>query len=98
MDRRSFVKLLLAGTAVSTFGGLRRSSSAEFTLDAQNVPKGGKILIKGGSLVTMNPSLPDLTGDLLIADGKIAAIDHEIHAGGAEVIDASRLIVAPGFV
>jgi cytosine/adenosine deaminase-related metal-dependent hydrolase len=98
MDRRSFVKFLFAGTAVSTFGRLRRSSGAEFSLDARNVPKGGKILIKGGSFVTMNPSLPDLTGDLLIEDGKIAAIDRNVDAAGAEVIDASRLIVAPGFV
>lgn len=98
MHRRSFVKLLLAGTAASIFGGVRRGASAEFTLDARNTPRNGKVLIKGGSIITMDPALPDLTGDLLIDNGKIAAIDRKIEAAGAEVIDASRLIVAPGFV
>jgi 5-methylthioadenosine/S-adenosylhomocysteine deaminase len=98
MNRRSFVKSLLAGTTVSALGGLRRSAGAEFTLNAHDVPNGGKILIKGGSLITMNPSVPDLTGDLLIDNGRIAAIGRQIEAGGAQVIDASRLIVAPGFV
>jgi cytosine/adenosine deaminase-related metal-dependent hydrolase len=98
MDRRSFVKALLACSAVSTIGGVRRSSGAEYVLDARNAPQGGRVLIKGGSLVTMNPSLPDFTGDLLIENGKIAAIDRKIEAGGAQVIDAGRLIVAPGFI
>jgi len=46
----------------------------------------------------MNPSMPDFIGDLLIENGKIAAIGPRLEAGEAEVIDASRLIVAPGFV
>src|SRR5581483_4404231 len=55
MDRRSFVKALLAGTAISAFGGSRYSRGAEFVLNARNAPKGGKVLIKGGSLITMDP-------------------------------------------
>jgi len=46
----------------------------------------------------MNPSMPDFIGGLLIENGKIAAIGPRLEAGEAEVIDASRLIVAPGFV
>ncbi len=98
MDRRSFVKALLACSAASTIGGIQRSSGAEFILDARKVPQTDRVLIKGGSLVTMNSALPDFVGDLLIEGGKIAAIDRTIEAGNAEVVDASRLIVAPGFV
>ena len=98
MDRRSFMKALLASSAVSTFCGVRGSSGAEFILSARNAPQSGTVLIKGGSLITMNPSLPDFTGDILIENGKIAAIDRKIEAASAQVIDASRLIVMPGFI
>jgi len=98
MDRRSFVKALLACSAASTIGSIQRSSGAEFILDARKVPQTGRVLIKGGSLVTMNSALSDFVGDLLIEGGKIAAIDRTIEAGDAEIVDASRLIVAPGFV
>lgn len=70
MDRRSFVKTLLAGTAASAFGGARYSRGAEFVLNARNAPKGGKVLIKGGSLITMYPAVPDLAGS------ELAAVDH----------------------
>ncbi|CCE10766.1 Amidohydrolase [Bradyrhizobium sp. STM 3843] len=98
MDRRSFVEALLAGTAISVFGGPRYSLGAEFVLNARNAPKGGKVLIKGGSLITMDPAVPDLAGDVLIENGKIAAIGRQVEAAGAEIVDASRLIVAPGFI
>ena len=98
MDRRSFMKALLASSAVSTFCGVRGSSGAEYILNARNAPQSGTVLIKGGSLITMNPSLSDFTGDILIENGKIAAIDRKIEAASAQVIDASRLIVMPGFI
>src|SRR3954454_5343207 len=98
MDRRSFMQALLASSTASTFCGVQRSSGAEFILSARNAPQSGTVLIKGGSLITMNPSLSDFTGDILIENGKIAAIDRTIEAASAQVIDASRLIVMPGFI
>jgi len=98
MDRRSFFKSVLATSMVVTIGRVGRSSAAEFILDSRRAPQSGRVLIRGGSVVTMNPSMPDFIGDLLIENGKIAAIGPRLEAGEAEVIDASRLIVAPGFV
>lgn len=58
-----------------------------------------RTLIKGGTIVTMDPAIKDLPrGDILIENGKIAAVRPTIAADGAEVIDASQMIVLPGFV
>jgi NAD(P)-dependent dehydrogenase (short-subunit alcohol dehydrogenase family) len=45
----------------------------------------------------MDPEVGDLTGDVLIEDDKIVAVEPNISAD-AEVIDASDSIVIPGFV
>jgi 5-methylthioadenosine/S-adenosylhomocysteine deaminase len=58
-----------------------------------------RILIKGGTIVTMDPSVPDLaSGDILIENGKISAIAESLDKDGAEVIDAADMIVIPGLV
>lgn len=58
-----------------------------------------RTLIKGGSIVTMDPAIKDLPrGDILIENGKIAAVRPTIAADGAEVIDAAQMIVLPGLV
>ncbi|WP_410614614.1 amidohydrolase family protein [Amycolatopsis sp. lyj-109] len=58
-----------------------------------------KTLLRGGLVVSMDPALGDLPrGDVLIEDGRIAAVAPEIDAAGAEVVDASGKIVLPGFV
>ena len=55
--------------------------------------------LKGGTIVTMDPSLGILpSGDILIERGRIAEVAPEIRADGAEVIDASHRIVLPGLV
>ena len=56
-----------------------------------------KTLIRGGTVVSMDPQVGDLTGDVLIEDDKIVAVEPNISAD-AEVIDASDCIVIPGFV
>ena len=59
----------------------------------------GRILIKGGTVVTMDKKRRDLPrGDVLIDGEKIAEIAREIAAPGAEVIDASDMIVMPGLI
>jgi 5-methylthioadenosine/S-adenosylhomocysteine deaminase len=55
------------------------------------------ILIKHGTLVTMDPADSVVRGDLLIVDGRIVSLD----AGGQtadRVIDATDCAVLPGFV
>jgi 5-methylthioadenosine/S-adenosylhomocysteine deaminase len=59
---------------------------------------GTKTLIRGGTVITMDPQLGDLPqGDILIEDGKIAGIEQHIDAD-AEVVEASGRIAIPGFV
>ena len=56
-----------------------------------------KTLIRGGTVVSMDPQIGDLTADVLIEDDKIVAVEPNISAD-AEVVDATDCIVIPGFV
>ena len=43
----------------------------------------GRILIKGGSIISMDPTVKDLPrGDVLVEDGSIAAVVPSLSAGG----------------
>ncbi|NNE85887.1 MAG: amidohydrolase family protein [Alphaproteobacteria bacterium] len=59
-----------------------------------------KIHFKGGSVVTMDPKVPNLeVGDVLVEDDKIAAVGVDLAVGDdAQVIDASGMIIMPGLV
>lgn len=57
------------------------------------------ILFKAGTVITMDPALPNLAvGDVLVRDGRIAAVGAALPAGDAEVIDAGGCIVMPGLI
>ncbi|MDF3143057.1 MULTISPECIES: amidohydrolase family protein [unclassified Streptomyces] len=57
-----------------------------------------RILLRAGHVLSMDPDIGDLPqGDVLIEDGKIAAVRPEISAD-AEVLDMTGRIVIPGFV
>ncbi|HEY5073885.1 MAG TPA: 5'-deoxyadenosine deaminase, partial [Pyrinomonadaceae bacterium] len=56
------------------------------------------ILIKGGTVVTMDQKDSIVRGDVLIRDGRIAEIAGHIDADGSDVIDAAGCAVLPGFV
>src|SRR6059036_788793 len=56
------------------------------------------ILIKDGTIVTMDEKNSIVHGDLLIRAGRIAEINKRIKADAESVIDASRCAVLPGFV
>ncbi len=58
------------------------------------------MLIKGGRIVTMDAPSRDLPqGDVLVENDRIAAIGQALTApDGAEIIDASGMIVTPGLV
>jgi dihydroorotase len=55
------------------------------------------LAIRGGRILDPASGL-DLTGDLLIRDGRIAAVGPDVGAGAERVIDARGLVVCPGFV
>ncbi|MFI0542819.1 amidohydrolase family protein [Streptomyces sp. WSLK1-3] len=57
-----------------------------------------RTLLRAGHVLSMDPGIGDLPrGDVLIEDGRIAAVDREISAD-AEVLDMTGRIVIPGFV
>ncbi|KAB1141544.1 amidohydrolase family protein [Streptomyces luteolifulvus] len=57
-----------------------------------------RTLLRAGHVLSMDPSVGDLPrGDVLVEDGKIAAVGPDIDAD-AEVLDMTGRIVMPGFV
>jgi 5-methylthioadenosine/S-adenosylhomocysteine deaminase len=59
-----------------------------------------RILIQGGTIITMDPQVPDLAqGDVLIENDRIAAIAPSLPTpDGAQIIEASGMIVMPGLI
>jgi 5-methylthioadenosine/S-adenosylhomocysteine deaminase len=56
-------------------------------------------LIRGGHVLSMDPAVGDhKTGDVLIEDGRIAAVGAGIEAPDAEIVDATGMVVMPGLV
>src|SRR5579859_8010257 len=57
----------------------------------------GEYLIRGGTVVSVDPDVGILPrGDVHVRDGEIVDVGAELTAAGAEIIDASRMIVMPG--
>jgi 5-methylthioadenosine/S-adenosylhomocysteine deaminase len=58
-----------------------------------------RVLIRGGTVLSLDAEVGDLpSGDVLIEDGRIAAVAGTIEAWDCDVIEASDHIVMPGFV
>ncbi|WP_241387567.1 amidohydrolase family protein [Rhodococcus sp. CH91] len=77
-------------------------SLTEFTAARDS---GRPILLTGGAVVTMDPTIPDLdAGDVLLAGSRIVAIGPDLRsesehgAASALVVDTRGAIVSPGFV
>jgi 5-methylthioadenosine/S-adenosylhomocysteine deaminase len=105
--------LLKAGTALAVAAAapvlpeaaIQRVPNAEDagTLDRvwrQSVAPNQSILLKGGTVVSMDPKVGDFAkGDVLIQGKKLAAVGADLKAPAkAQVIDAANTIVIPGFV
>jgi cytosine/adenosine deaminase-related metal-dependent hydrolase len=107
-SRRRFLQTgsgLLAGTALwSVFPGAanaQQTNSDSQTLariERQDRDPNRRTLVKGGTIISMDPKVGDfLKGDVLIEGKKIVNVAANITAK-AETIDASSMIVIPGFV
>lgn len=57
-----------------------------------------RLLVKGGIVLTMDPVLGDVLGDVLIEDEHVTAVGSGLSAEGAEEIDARGMIVLPGLI
>ena len=102
MERRDFLKtagLAATGTAgAATLAGITSAGAQSSAVGRSTVPRGSRILMRGGYIVSLDPKLGELRGDVLIDDGKIAAVGKNLAAGSAEVVDAGNMMVVPGFI
>ena len=58
----------------------------------------GSILIKNGTMVTMDSDDSIVRGNLLIRDGRIASVGEQSEITADEVVDADGCAVLPGFI
>jgi cytosine/adenosine deaminase-related metal-dependent hydrolase len=59
----------------------------------------GRTLIRGGTVLSLDPAVGDFEhADVLIEGDRILAVGPNLANGSAEVIDASTMVVMPGFV
>ena len=97
LNRRSFAKLAGA-TALS---GLAAPAliSPSFGQGAAPAVARGNYLIKNGAVITVDRALGVLPrADVHVSNGRIEAIGPDLTVPGAETIDATDMIVMPGFV
>src|SRR5499433_505203 len=91
----------LAASAAAV-GGPSNVDAAENPLRFEAPPavdSNHRILLKGGTIISMDPKVGDLMqGEVLIEGKKIAAIAPELNVAGAQEIDAQDTIILPGFV
>jgi len=92
-SRRGF----LSASAGVAAGFAARPAAAQVPLD--RLQKAQRILLKGGIVLSLDSKVGDFEkADVLIEGQKIAAIAPTVPASSAVVVDASGMIVMPGFV
>ena len=101
VSRRAFLASggagLAAGAAVTGLAGCAATNPAGGDAPMSGGP-GQRVLLKGGVVLTMDSRLGDFEkGDVLIEGSKIAGVGATLPANGT-VVDASNMIVMPGFI
>lgn len=92
INRRTLTKSLGAALAVSATTTLPAGADTDHS-------RRGRYLIRGGAVVTVDPVLGVLPrADVLVDDGRIEAVGRDLNARGAKIVDATDMIVMPGFV
>jgi cytosine/adenosine deaminase-related metal-dependent hydrolase len=98
--RREFLKSSAAGLAALLSSAPPEGTAAQAggAWAAIKTGRNQRILLKGGMVLTLDRAIGDFeNADVLIEGRKIAAIARSIKAE-AQVIDASHMIVMPGFI
>jgi len=99
-ERQAFLDGMFSGIVDTAAPGpnLRETAlRADFAHEATKCDASRRILLRGGTIISMDSAVGDFAqGDLLIEGTKIAAVAARIEAD-ATVIDASEMIVIPGF-
>jgi len=99
ISRRTALKLAAATCLTGAVSACSDAEASELGLVGPLAAAPGRMLIRGATIISMDPNVGNLArGDILVADGAIAAIGPNLDAGGAEVIDAAGMIAIPGMV
>ena len=97
LNRRTF-GTLLGATALSGVAAPASITRSFAQGAAPTVPR-GNYLIRNGAVITVDPALGTLPrADIHVRNGRIEAIGPDLVVAGAETIDASDMIVMPGFI
>jgi 5-methylthioadenosine/S-adenosylhomocysteine deaminase len=76
-----------------------RKPKADATADPAGLPARGNYVIRNAFVMSMEKGIGDIPdGHVHIRNGEIVAVDQNVDAGGATVIDGRGMIVLPGFV
>jgi cytosine/adenosine deaminase-related metal-dependent hydrolase len=101
-SRRDFLKATAvtgAAAAASDLFSPRPAPAHEDDAPEDSGRNGRRLLIRGGAVMSLDPSVGDFPqADVLIEGKKILAVGPNLRAGGASVIDARGRIVMPGFI
>jgi 5-methylthioadenosine/S-adenosylhomocysteine deaminase len=97
LTRRGF---LCTSVAAAAAPALVTSPAANAQAQPNTAPAPGRpILIRNGRVLSLDPTVGDFErADVLVSGSKIGAVGPNLAAPDAEVIDASRAIVMPGFI
>lgn len=101
-SRRNFLKGAAAtGAAAASLNlfAARTAAADDGDLPEDSGKPGRRYVIRGGSVMSMDPAVGDFVrADVLIEGKKILAVGPNLGAGDAAVIDAGGRIVMPGFI
>jgi len=103
-SRRNFLKTAAATGAVAAGANLFAARPVAADFHNNNMPQdtgkpNRRYVIRGGSVMSMDPHVGDFAqADVLVEGKKILSVGPNIHAGTADVIDATGRIVMPGFI
>jgi len=100
-SRRNFLKGAAAtGAAVAGLNLFApRPAHAQADMPADTGTNGRRYVIRGGSVMSMDPQVGDFAkADVLVQGKKILAVGPNLNAGNAAEVDATGRIVMPGFI
>jgi 5-methylthioadenosine/S-adenosylhomocysteine deaminase len=100
-SRRTVLKgaTALGALAVASRTALGQQGARGAAGPAAPLPARGEFVIRGATVLTMDPALADLpAGDVHVRDGAIVAVGPRVDPAGAQIIDGGGMICMPGFV
>jgi hypothetical protein len=99
LSRRHFLTSSTTGLVAAITTEMLADTALAADRKAKGGSRGGRILLKGGCVLSLDSNVGDFeTADVLIEGSKIIAVQPNLTASAVEVIDASNMIVMPGFV